>query len=74
MEKLVKLNTGTPQQQMTPAERETLKTLVFYDAQTRLRAYVTKNANRVVTTEHIRRQTHDGICYDRNTYQLPLFA
>ena len=74
IEELVKLNTGTPQQPMTTAEQETLKTSVIYDAQTRLKAYLTKNPNRAVTTEHIRRQTQDGTWADRNTFQLPLFA
>ena len=74
IEELVKLNTGTSQQPMTTAEQDTLKASVVYDAQTRLKAYLTKHPNRVVTTEHIRRQTQEGVCYDRNTYQLPLFA
>ena len=59
---------------MTSAEQETLQTSVIYEAQTRLAAYLTKNANRVVTTEHIRRQKQDGTWYDKNTYQLPMFA
>ena len=59
---------------MTTTEQETLKALVLYDAQTRLKAYLTKHPNRAVTTEHIRWQTQDGVWYDRNTYQLPLFA
>ena len=74
IEEWVKLNTGTPQQPMTTTEQETLKTLVIYDAQTRLKAYLTKNPKRAVTTEHIRRRTQDGTWCDRNTYQLPLFA
>ena len=59
---------------MTTIEQETLKASVVYDAQTRLKAYLTKNPNRAVTTEHIRRQTQDGVWYDRHTYQLPLLA
>ena len=59
---------------MTTAEQETLKTSVIYDTQTTLKAHLTKNPNRAVTTEHIRRQTQDGTWYDRNTYQLPLLA
>ena len=59
---------------MTTTEQETLNAWVIYDAQTRLKAYLTKNPNRAVTTEHIGRQTQDGAWYDRNTYQLPLFA
>ena len=74
IEEPVKLNTGTPQQPMTTAEQETLKASVIYDAQTRLKAYITKHPNRAVTTEHIRRRTQDGVWYDRNTYQLPLLA
>ena len=74
IEELVKLNTGTPQQPMTTAEQATLKPSVVYDAQTGLKAYLPKHPNRAVTTEHIRRQTQEGVWYDRNTYQLPLFA
>ena len=74
IEELVKLNTGTPQQPMTQVEQETFKPSVIYNAQTRLRAYLTKNPDRVLTTEHIRRRTHDGIRYDRNTYLLLLYA
>ena len=59
---------------MTMAEQETRKPSVICEAQTRLKAYLTKNHNRAVTTEHIRRQTQDGTWYDKNTYQLPLFA
>ena len=59
---------------MTTTEQETLKASVVYDAQTRVKVYLTKHPNRAVTTEHIRRQTQDGVWYDRNTYQLPLFA
>ena len=59
---------------MTTTEQETLKASVIYDAQNRLKASLTKNPNRAVTTEHIRTQTQDGAWYDRNTYQLPLFA
>ena len=70
----MKLNTGTPQRSMTTTEQETLKASVIYDAQRRLKAYLTKNANRAVTTEHIRRQTQDGTWYDGNTHQLPLFT
>ena len=70
----MKLHTGTPQQPLTTTEQETLKASVVYDAQTRLKAYLTKHPNRAVTTEHIRRQTPDGVWYDRNTYQPPLFA
>ena len=39
IEELVKLNTGTPQQPPTTTKQETLKALVIYDAQTRLKAY-----------------------------------
>ena len=74
IEELVKLNTGASQQPMTTAEQDTLKASVVYDAQTRLKTYLTKHPNRAVTTEHIRRQTQEGVWYDRNTYQLPLFA
>ena len=74
IDELVKLNTGTPQQPMTTAEQDTLKASVVYDTQTRLKAYLTKHPNRAVTTEHIRRQTQEGVWYDRNTYQLPLLA
>ena len=66
----MKLNSGTPQQLTTTTVQETLKTSVIYDAQSRLKAYLTKNSNRVVTTKHIRRQTQDRTWYDRNTYQL----
>ena len=59
---------------MTTAEQDTWKASVVYDAQTRLKTYLTKHPNRAVTTEHIRRQTQEGVWYDRNTYQLPLFA
>ena len=74
IEELVKLNTGASQQPMTTAAQDTLKASVVYDAQTRLKTYLTKHPNRAVTTEHIRRQTQEGVWYDRNTYQLPLFA
>ena len=74
IEELVKLNKGTSQQPMTTAKQDTLKASVVYDAQTRLKAYLTKHPNLAVTTEHIRRQTQEGVWYDRNTYQLPLFA
>ena len=67
IEELVKLNTGTPQQPMTTAEQETLKASIVYDAQTSLKAYLTKHPNRAVTTEHIRWQTQAGVWYDRNT-------
>ena len=70
----MKLNTRAPQQHKTSAEQEAVKSLVIYEAQSRLRAYLAKNPNRAVTTEHIRRQTQDGTWYERNTYQLPLFA
>ena len=70
----MKLNTGTPQQPMTTAEQDTLKAPVLYDVQTRLKAYLTKHPNCTVTAEHIRPQTQEGVWYDRNTYQLPLFA
>ena len=74
IEELVKLHTGTPQQPMTTTEHERLKASVVSDAQTRLKAYLTKHPNRAVTTEHIRRQTQDKVWYDMTTYQLPLFA
>ena len=74
IEELVKLNTGASQQPMTTAEQDTLKASLVYDAQTRLKTCLTKHPNRAVTTEHIRRQTQEGVWYDRNTYQLPLFA
>ena len=61
IEELVKLNTA-------PAEQDTLKASGVYDAQTGLKAYLTKHPNRAVTTEHIRRQTQEGVWYDRNTY------
>ena len=70
----MKLNTGTPQQPTTTTEQETLKASVVYNAQTRLKAYLTKHPNGAVTTEHIRRQTQDGVWYDMNIYQLPMFA
>ena len=59
---------------MTTAEQKTLKASVVYDAQTTLKAYLTKHPSGAVTTEHIRRQTQEGVCYDKYTYQLPLFA
>ena len=71
IEELVKLNTGASQQPMTTAEQDTLKASVVYDAQTRLKTYLTKHPNRAVTTEHIRRQTQEGVWYDRNTYPPP---
>ena len=74
MGELVKHNTGTPQQPMTTTEQETLKASVVYNAQTTRKTYLTKQPNRAVTTKHTRRQTQDGIWYDRNTYQLPLLA
>ena len=47
---------------------------VINEARSCFHAYLTKHANRTVTTEHIRRQTKDGTWYDRSTYQIPPYT
>ena len=60
IEELVKLNTCDEQPGIMDTEQQTIKIAVINEARSRFHAYLTKHANRTVTTEHIRRQTQDG--------------
>ena len=74
IEELVRLNTAEDQTRITEMEQQTIQTATIREAQTRFSAYLAKHQNRLVTTEHIRRQTPDSTWYNRATYQLPTHA
>ena len=58
----VKLNTAENQTSTTNVEQQTIKTATIHEAQARFSVYLSKNHSRLVTTEHIRKQTQDGTC------------
>ena len=59
---------------MTEMEQDTIKPATRPQAHTRFSTLVAKPHNRMVTTEHMRRQTQDGKWCDSNTYQLPTYT
>ena len=56
-EELVKLNTAKNQTSITDVEQQTIEIATISEAQAQFSAYLSKSHNRLVTTEHIRKQT-----------------
>ena len=68
IEELVRRNTAEDQTSIS------IKTATICEAEARFSTYLAKHQHRMVTTEHIRRQTRDGAWYDRDTYHIPTHA